>query len=125
MLIGSPVYGFTFKLFSKVGKCKPGRLFIMYDQVSEWVYSLGTKKPKFEMMFFINFVISLRSFEYWKVIFRIFLQNNKPFPVFQKYGSLSPRNPIINWEHLKYFCIVKMKMTIHFKESDFWVEILS
>jgi hypothetical protein len=83
------------------------------------------KKQKFENLFFIYFVISLGSFEYWKVIFRIFLQNNKPFPVFQKYGSVSPRNRIINWEHLTYFCYAKMKMKIHFKESDFCVEILS
>ena len=33
-----------------------------------------------------------------------------------------PRNPIINWEHLKYFFIANMKMTIHLKELDLWVE---
>ena len=96
-----------------------------YDQVSEWVYSFGTKKPKFKLLFFDFLVISVGSFEYWKVLFRIFLQNNKPFPVFQKYGSESLRNPIINWEHLKYFFIANIKMTIHFKESDFWVEIIT
>ena len=47
-----------------------------YDQVSEWVYRFWTKMPKFQTLFFKYLLISLGPFQYWKVILRVFLQNN-------------------------------------------------
>ena len=70
------------------------------------------KRAQFWNFVFSYLEISLGSFEYWKVIFRIFLQNNKPFLVFQNSGSVSLRNPIINWEHSRYLFIAMKKITI-------------
>jgi hypothetical protein len=44
--------------------------------VSEWVYRFWTKMPKFQTLFFKYPLISLGPFQYWKVILRVFLQNN-------------------------------------------------
>ena len=64
-------------------------------------------QKKFKLLLFNFFMISMGFLLYWKVISRIFLQNNKPFPVIQDFGNVSWRNPLINWEYLKDFSVAK------------------
>ena len=56
---------------------------------------------------------------HWKVIFRIFLQTNELFLLFQDFGNMSRRNPIVNWEDLRFFLInIIIRVSFFFQKLD-------